>query len=279
VATTPGEVLSLGYRSTSADAAERVATAIRTLWLKHSTGARSAEDFYERWLDESAVLLTRAWSEQAKLARAYYMSLRRIEAPYAPTFIPAALPEVDQKVVRDSLYYMAFIEGRPAGEKLADYPPEEFARDERLSLISGSVVKHAMNGGRLQIKQALDSETAEFRGYYRQLGADPCGFCALLGTRHDYSKDSFDESDARFEGPGEFKVHDFCHCVLRPYWAAPALSETHQRAEQLWADIKARFSGLDNKRLISEYSKAWREQQELRAATVNQDRPAKGRAA
>jgi len=279
VAATPGDVLALGHRNLSGDAAEKVATAIRALWLRHSTGKRSAEEFYEQWLADSSVILTRAWAEQAKLARAFYMNLRRLEAPYAPTFIPPALPEVSQKVIRDSLYYIAFVEGRPAGEPLSAYPVEEFARDERLSLISGSVVKHAMNGGRLQIKHALDTDPADFRGYFRQLGPDPCGFCALLGTRHDYGKDSFKESDARFEGPGECKVHDQCHCTMRPYWAAPALTEAHQRADDLWKQISQKYAALDNKGRISEFSKAWREQREAGAGRVNQDRSAKGRVA
>lgn len=280
MARSPSEVLTDGYKAKSAGLAEQTALAIRALWLRRAPYAKTAEEFYKEWLADAAPLLTRAWAEQATLARAYYTGLRRIEAPGARTYAPKALPTVDQKVVRDSLYYMAFLEGRPDGEPLKDYPlAEEATRDERLSMISGSVVKHAMNGGRIQIKTALDNDPANFRGYFRVLGADPCGFCALLATRHDYGKDSFEESDARFEGLGECKVHDECHCTLRPYWAAPALTETHVRADELWGQVKKKFPGRSNKQLISEYSKMWREQQDARTATVDESRASKGRAA
>lgn len=277
MAQSSSDILTLAYRNKSASAGEVTASAVRALWIQAVSSAATAQDAYDAWIDKATAIIVRGRKEQAALARTYYGAMRRIEQPNSPRYTPKPLPEPDEKPIRSSLFYVAFLDGRPP-EDLKDYPiREEGLRDERISVISGSVVRQAMNGGRLQIKTALDDDPAQFRGYYRQLGADPCGFCALLGTRHDYGENSFDESDARFEGPGECKVHDECHCTMRPYWMQPALSEDHIMADELWGKVKKQFPGMNNKQLINEYGTQWREIRAARkAGTMNEDRQPEG---
>ena len=258
------DILATAYKDQSVALAEQATTTVRNLWLRHASAAQTPKDLYDGWIDGAVSAVISARRQQAALARAYYRSTRSAEVPAAIGYIPATLPDIDREVVRSSLFYMAFLEGRPAGEDFNDYPlKEEALRPERMSLIGGSATRHVMNGGRQQIKRALDHDPAVFRGYCRILGEDPCGFCALLGTRHDYGAESFDESDARFEGPGDCKVHDECHCVLRPYFVEPALSDQNSKAEEIWSRVR-NLPG-DNKAKIRQFEALWDEYKRQRA--------------
>lgn len=271
--------LADNYRTQSAASAEKTAAAIRGLWYRHMPYGATVTEGYEAWIKPATQVLIKGRAEQAAFARTYYRAMRRLELPGSASHMVQPLPPTDPEVVRSSLYFIAFLDGRPPGEKLDDIPMEHLMRPEQMSLISGSVVRHAMNGGRHQIKTAIDNDPADFKGYYRQLGADPCGFCALLGTRHDYGAGSFDESDARFEGPGEAKVHDACHCTMRPYFVQPALSPMHHQAEDMWKGVNADLGPkVDNKTKINEFSKRWRKAKEAAevSATLEPDDGAEG---
>lgn len=75
--------------------------------------------------------------------------------------------------------------------------------------------RHVTEGGRDQIEQSAVADKRAV-GYVRIITEKACFFCAALASRGPvYQDDSFDESDPRFTGPGEHKVHDHCTCSLR----------------------------------------------------------------
>jgi hypothetical protein len=91
---------------------------------------------------------------------------------------------------------------------------EEAAKSGEMA--GAAAARHAVNVSR---DSAIETAKADRRiiGWVRVTSGRPCFFCAALASRGPvYQDDSFDESDPRFEGPGQHKVHDHCSCSLRP---------------------------------------------------------------
>jgi hypothetical protein len=105
-----------------------------------------------------------------------------------------------------------------------------------LSTTLGTASRIALEGGRVTLLDTIEADPAAV-GWYRVTDAQPCAFCALLASRGVvYKHDSFDQSDARFHGAGEFKVHNDCGCTLAPAFSRdhtlPATSRTAQDVYQ-----------------------------------------------
>lgn len=109
---------------------------------------------------------------------------------------------------------------------------------------AGAATRHALAGGRSNLAQSLQARTDV--GYYRVARAGACSFCAMLMSRGAvYGPDSFDESDPRFVGRGEIKVHDHCHCewgIIRRGEDEPT---SVQVAKELWDDSVRRSRSGD----------------------------------
>jgi hypothetical protein len=89
------------------------------------------------------------------------------------------------------------------------------AREEAAKAITGSVFRHVQNGGRQTLYDNILADPVAL-GYIRVTKDNPCYFCAMLASRGIvYGVDSFDESDPRFTGTGNAKVHDWCACSLK----------------------------------------------------------------
>lgn len=103
----------------------------------------------------------------------------------------------------------------------------------------GAATRHALAGGRSNLARSLQVRTDV--GYYRVARAGCCSFCALLMSRGAvYGPDSFDESDPRFLGNGEIKVHDHCHCEWGIIRRGDEEPDSVQLARQLWDDSARR---------------------------------------
>jgi hypothetical protein len=116
-----------------------------------------------------------------------------------------------------------------------------------LSITLGTASRIALDGGRTTILETVKHDPVAL-GWYRVTDSDPCAFCALLASRpalkHDdgslrrgalYQKDSFDSSNARFEGSGEFKVHNDCGCSLAPLFSmSQDLPDVAQEAAEIY---------------------------------------------
>jgi len=86
-------------------------------------------------------------------------------------------------------------------------------------LLDGAVEKLVLDVGRATLIEAVRSDR-EAKGWARTVEPGACSFCLLLAIRGPvYKEDSFDESNERFVGLGEFKTHNNCRCDLQPLFA------------------------------------------------------------
>lgn len=173
-------------------------------------------------------------------------------------------PNIEQ--IRKSLTYTGLVK---AAQQLASQPPREatesdFAtevaeearrqveatnrtlqtRRDKVMMDAGAgaaaaAVRHVQNGGRAAVDELVKRDPVA-RGWVRITRDDACFFCAMLASRGPiYKGDSFDESDPRFEGPGEHKVHDSCGCSLRPVYTRSMSEwpEASLAADELWRRV------------------------------------------
>jgi hypothetical protein len=113
------------------------------------------------------------------------------------------------------------------------------ARQVTTKKIASAVVRHAQAGGRETIYRATEEDRVAL-GWIRVTRAKPCAFCAMLASRglqyRSFKEGSFAESDARFVGDGDAKVHDGCGCSLKPVYAKndPLVERTAEFAD-MWS--------------------------------------------
>lgn len=156
--------------------------------------------------------------------------------------------------------------------KAARGKPLEIAAREALVQASGAAMRHVLDGGRQTNITAMRNDSRMI-GWVRVTDGNPCSFCAMLASRGvswgPYGAQSFDKSDARFIGGGQFKVHDHCGCTLEAvYSRASALPGNSKEMRDLWnANIRGKYSGDDALR-------AWRRLYEQRQR--EQGRPTVG---
>jgi hypothetical protein len=116
---------------------------------------------------------------------------------------------------------------------------EEAAKSGEMA--GAAAARHAVNVSR---DSAIETAKADRRviGWVRVTSGRPCFFCAALASRGPvYQDDSFDESDPRFEGPGQHKVHDHCSGSLRP-----VTSRSHEEWPEASQEYEARWKALSD---------------------------------
>lgn len=137
----------------------------------------------------------------------------------------------------------------PVGQKskASRGKPLQLARDESFVEASGAATRHVLTGGRQSLLTLVEGDMKAI-GWIRVTDGDPCHFCSMLSSRGAvYKEDSFSQSDPRFHGPGEFKVHDSCACTMEMIYsrqaAWPGRADEFYR---MWRDnIEGRYSGKD----------------------------------
>lgn len=218
------------------------------------------------WLNRAAPLVMSGFERSAKIGEAYYGTLRHLHVPAAKPFIMphAEAPTLAQ--VKTSLWVTGVVGAQHRVAKIpgltfdlsafrAPVPDVgSFLARQQQTIAAGTTtlvreamstsgaaaaaasVRHVGNGGREQVKAASAADPKAL-GYVRITSGHPCYFCAMLASRGGVFKgDSFDASDARFEGPGTAKVHDSCVCTLRGLFSRnPAeVPELNQHFTDMW---------------------------------------------
>lgn len=201
----------------------------------------------ERWLTLVVSKLISSNDSGARRAAAYFQAARALEVPDAPRFSAVASIGTVDDGVRQSLLAVGpyqvtnkVIKAREAGMK-----PEEVkivqsrATREAVRALAASTIRHAQTGSR----QTIDDNARQDRtalGWIRVTKANPCFFCAMLASRgiqwRPFDEGSFDESNARFSGDGNAKVHDECGCAMKPVWSdnEPLLKKSEEFAD-MWS--------------------------------------------
>lgn len=263
--------LTEAYRRAQVGLGATTITNSITLW---AFLAENPERNQPTWLSFMLRLVRRDRTQSARYAIDYLSAYREIEGvtiPFTPT-----LPDFPDEQVITSLQVMGPValrrklaevfevpEGQepPPAARLA--PSSETARVLQAGL-ARSAQRHALNGGRDVVDQGLTQDPAA-KGYVRVTDGDPCFFCAVLASRGAvYASESFEDSDPRFSGPGNQKVHDGCGCSLVPVYDFDPnnpLIERSRDYQQLWADTGGKLSGPA---AIREFRRAYEKRGEYR---------------
>lgn len=263
------EQLDASHRAEQAQNASVLSKYLLARWLLLVDPDRIA-DSSRTWLDEAidAILQrrTRAWD----LADAYAQAVHRIQIPGARQIIIPTQPPPPLEKIRTSLIYTGVrdlaiklgtipepTDPAEGGGTVTESDRDRFAREREQwrqmrrkamevsgAKASAAAYRHVVDGGRALTDELVTTKVAV--GWVRVTKANPCYFCAMLASRGPvFAEQSFDRSDPRFEGPGEYKVHDSCGCSLRPIYSRSSASWPQQSRdfEELWKNSGAKFSG------------------------------------
>lgn len=198
----------------------------------------------EAWLALWLPRLEREHDTTARQAALFGNKLRTLEVAGAPEFSFEPSVGATPEQIRTSLMVVgpqAFRRKMTQIERIDKVTPTQKraliaeAKQETATAIAASAVRHVQNGGRQTlIDNALRDRTS--LGYVRVTKDKPCFFCAMLASRGKvFEEDSFADSDPRFIGPGNVKVHDSCQCTMKPVYRSD--DENMKRAkefEDLW---------------------------------------------
>lgn len=240
------------------------------------------------WLQQAMIAILRGRQSAILLASAYATAVRRLQAPDAPPFTIPTLPELPREKLLRSLTFtgpgklavdlaktpvpIEPPKGAPNFEidtyerELAQYEQTLKELPAKAGITaSAAAYRHVTDGGR-DLIDAVITQDPVATGYMRITKGQPCAFCLMLASRGPvYKGDSFKESDPRFTGPGNHKVHDGCGCMLRPIYGSKSTknwTDEARRAEQLWIagdDGKGRSpSSYSGKDAINAFARASR---------------------
>lgn len=238
--------LTLAYKGQTNREAAKIAALI-ALYYQRRVNVEDPRSV-ERWLNLMVPRLIRTADTEAERARVFFDTLHRLETGDSDYKATAAKGMIDPGVRKSLLTvgpYDYMNKAREIGT--LDVGPQQQkallaeAKQVTTDKVAAAVVRHAQAGGR----QTVHDNSAQDKtalGWIRITRENPCAFCAMLASRgvhyRSFGEGSFDESDARFSGEGDAKVHDECGCALKPVFATndPALERNKVFADQwsLW---------------------------------------------
>lgn len=135
------------------------------------------------------------------LASRYYQAFRFAEGVAGSATSQLAAFDVSDAV--SSLYFTGI---RQAQRSLAAGMAYDDVRGQTLARVSGTVSRHALNGGRDTIvgSAAADPQAV---GWQRVTSGKPCPFCVMLSSRGPVY---------RGQQTAGFQAHDHCACMAEP---------------------------------------------------------------
>lgn len=261
--TAQAAALTEAHRAQQGQNGALVAYVVAQLWLRSidlNDISGSAANFVTRLIP----LLKLRRDHSALLARQYYTAFRRAEIGGTDGFSLPSMTELNIPALETSLRVTGEValKKKIAGLPLGDGIPEltqrvllQGALEETAGQVSGAATRHVMNGGRDEIQSALAEDRVAL-GYIRVTDGDPCFFCAMLASRGPvYDDMSFDESDPRFIGEGEHKVHDHCGCGVEPvYSRSTEWPGKAREAEEAWISLSEELGRVPT---INDFRKKW----------------------
>ena len=223
--TAEATALTEAHRAQQARQGALIAYVTAQMWMR-GIDPTDIDTSASKLIERLIPLIKRRRDESARLARAYYSRYRSLEVAGGDGFELPPLSSLDLSVVGTSLRVTGPVGLKLRLAKIGDLDVPETtlkvlvndAIETTATAFSGAATRHAMNGGRDEIQNALAEDPVAL-GYVRVTQANPCYFCAMLASRGPvYGDDSFDESDPRFIGEGTHKVHDHCGCSIEPVY-------------------------------------------------------------
>lgn len=225
-------------------AARAVQLAIRARLMRDVTRLWPALDkkhiaeTYPGWL-QAMKLITRNYHQQSSTAAGSAYRAAREQATTSPA--PRSLIHIAPAPAEEWLDKAFGFSGPGMLQRDTARP------NTALTTTLGTATRIALDGGRTTTVETVKHDPVAL-GWYRVTDGNPCAFCALLASRpalkHQdgslrrgalYKQDSFEASNAKFDGPGEFKVHDHCGCSMAPMFSQnQELPKTSQLAAEIY---------------------------------------------
>lgn len=209
------------------------------------------------WLANAIEIVLAGRRQAFQYANLYTDGVRKLAAPDAPVFTPPAQlpPNVEQ--IRTSLVFqglattareVARVDAVKDAETEGGTVPREESvgtaearkkqlMEEAFARVAATSARFVTVAGHEQIFENIKADPRA-RGWVRTTKPGCCFFCAMLASRGAvYKETSFQESDPRFHGPGNHKVHDSCGCGLRPtYSDTDPMPDRVDQLSDLWID-------------------------------------------
>lgn len=242
-ATPAGRALTAEHRAAQAAIRVRLAADTAVAWRLLDMADLDATT--PGWLAVMLALVGVHRAASARTSARYYAEHRvaeladtRGEVPPAPELRPERHAKPDRNTVTTSLLVTG-----PSAVKAATARgvPEQDASRTALSRVTGAAARHALEGGRSVLRQAVTAD-ARALGWIRVTDADPCHFCAMLASRGPVYKDR--NAALWRDGDAGQRFHDGCACTVEPVYDAdaPWPGRAAEFAE-LWKRSTAGLSG------------------------------------
>lgn len=205
---------------------------VRQAW-RAAIRPQNTGELAEEWVRRMIPLILAYRARSAALARVSYREQRAAAAPGAPPMPSVEPDDLPVEALEAALTATGVAEYLEALHERGATP--EQALERSATTVAGAAAKHALDGGRSYIRRAIERDVVAV-GWYRVVKAGCCAFCAVLASRGAvYKQDSFADSDPRFEGDGEEKVHDHCACTLAPlYSRSQEVDERNRDLQAFW---------------------------------------------
>jgi hypothetical protein len=187
----------------------------------------------ETWLRIMIPRIMREHSLSAQQAALFGNALRRLEAPGATPFSFTPAPTLVEEQIRTSLEVVGVKSWSKQAADIRRLPEEQYTKPDKQAMIrelnkatevkiAGATARHVQNGGRETLGRGVSQDKTAL-GWVRVTRDKPCYFCALLAGRglqkgYVYTEGAFEDSNARFVGTGDAKVHDHCQCNIKPVY-------------------------------------------------------------
>ena len=257
----PGDRLTDAYRRAQLRNAAALAATIRR---RHAgvdpNNLASAANFVDM-STQDVLRSNRSAATQASVYLRAISLLEQTESGRTPSVDIAPPPPVE--AIRTSLAVTGLVGLR---ERLARVQSAEdttrggddraTARSKSTAAVMGAAIRHAQDGARDTVVNFVEKGRA--RAFVRVTAGDDrvCYFCAVLASRLNYSRDSFEISDGLFDGPGTAKVHDSCRCHLRPIYGVGIPDET-QFYRDMWFQLSGEAIDGSNRGALKNFRSQW----------------------
>lgn len=226
--------LAQQFQERQSSLVDKAIAAVVANWAREmkSGDIRTAAD---KWLTLAVPYIMAANRASVPYGGAYFKANRRLEVPNAPRLVLPPADILEREQVTTSLWVTGVNPLLRGGDVDLEVIETE---------LSGAIARHVQNGGRSKLDNAIKKDPLAL-AWHRETDGDPCYFCAMLASRTNYKSDSFDDSDFRFSGPGDAKVHDSCGCHLRPDYKKGD-SESVTKYAELWSNRGPNRDGEDD---------------------------------
>ena len=241
--TAQGRALEAAHRRRQSTLSALVAGQMLRAWALLLAGRT------DDWLRVALAIMQASRTQSATQAAAFTAAYRLVELGTLEGFVaPAPAVELNPEAATTSLMVLGPQRIRKEKARMLGVDSRELTEadlettvlpksltDQLAVAPARAAMRHVQNGARDTFDQVTMADLG-VQGWARVTSATPCWFCAMLASRGPvYDDDSFSESDPRFDGPGQYKVHDGCGCALVPLY---------RRAGEEWPGRAKEFDAL-----------------------------------